>query len=56
MIHVPPAGACDEEAIWEAVENHTATRSPRALAPSETNAKVRPETAVLNERSRKVRS
>jgi hypothetical protein len=49
------AGACEEEG-YEAVENHTAMRSPTVLAPSETNAKVRPEMEVLSERNRDVRS
>jgi hypothetical protein len=49
-------GAYDQEAVYEAVENHTATRSPRVLIPPKRNAKVKPEVAILRERNRNIRS
>ena len=49
-------GAYDKEAVYEAVENHTDTRSPRVLIPPKRNAQVKPEVAVLRERNRNIRS
>ena len=49
-------GAYDKEAVYEAVENHTDTRSPRVLIPPKRNAQVKPEVAIWRERNRNVRS
>jgi hypothetical protein len=49
-------GAYDQEAVYQAVENHTATRSPRVLIPPKKNAQVKPEVAILRERNRNIRS
>jgi hypothetical protein len=49
-------GAYDKDAVYEAVENHTAARSPRVLIPPTRNAQLKPEAAVLRERNRNIRS
>jgi hypothetical protein len=49
-------GAYDKQAVYNAVENHTATRSPRVLIPPKSNAQVKPEAAILRERNRNIRS
>ena len=49
-------GAYDKDAVYEAVENHTATRSPRVLIPPKKNAQVKPQVSVLRERNRNIRS
>jgi hypothetical protein len=61
QIGAPLASACadgayDQEAVYEAIENHTDNRSPRVLIPPKKNAQVKPEMAVLRERNRNVRS
>jgi len=48
--------AYDKELVYEAVENHTATRSPRMLIPPKRNAQLRPEVGVWRERNRNIRS
>jgi hypothetical protein len=49
-------GAYHQTAVYEAVENHTAIRSPRVLIPPKSNAQVKPEAAILRERNRNIRS
>jgi hypothetical protein len=49
-------GAYDQTAVYEAVENHTATCSPRVLIPPKSNAQVKPEAAILRERNRNILS
>jgi len=49
-------GAYDEEAVYEAVENHTDTRSPRVLIPPKRNAHLRPGVPTMRERNRNIRS
>ena len=48
--------AYDKTGVYEAIENHTATRSPRVLIPPKRNARVKPEVAILRERNRNIRS
>ena len=48
--------AYDQDAVYGALENHTATRSPRVLIPPKRNAQLRPEVAILRERNRNIRS
>ena len=49
-------GAYDKKTVYQAVENHTDTRSPRVLIPPKRNAQVKPKAAVLRERNRNIRS
>jgi hypothetical protein len=49
-------GAYDRESVYEAVENHTATRSPRVLIPPKRNAQLKPGVDVWRERNRNIRS
>jgi hypothetical protein len=56
LASVTADGAYDKEAVYEAVENHTATRSPRVLIPPKRNAQLRPEVGVWRERNRNIRS
>ena len=56
LASVSADAAYDKAAVYEAVENHTATRSPRVLIPPKKNAQVKPEVAVLRERNRNIRS
>ena len=49
-------GAYDKETVYEAVENHTDTRSPRVLIPPKKNAQLKPEVSALKERNRNIRS
>ena len=56
LASVSADAAYDKEAVYEAVENHTATRSPRVLIPPKKNAQLKPEVAVLRERNRNIRS
>jgi hypothetical protein len=56
LASVSADAAYDQEAVYEAVENHTATRSPRVLIPPKRNAQVKPEVAILRERNRNIRS
>ena len=49
-------GAYDREAVYKAIENHTATRSPRVIIPPKQNAQLKPEVAILRERNRSIRS
>ena len=49
-------GAYDKESVYETVENHTDTRSPRVLIPPKKNAQAKPKVAVLRERNRSIRS
>jgi hypothetical protein len=49
-------GAYDRESVYEAVENHTATRLPRVLIPPKRNAQLKPEVGVWRERNRNIRS
>jgi len=56
LASVSADAAYDQEAVYEAIENHTATRSPRVLIPPKRNARVKPEVAILRERDRNIRS
>ncbi len=61
QIESPLASACadgayDKDAVYQAIENHTATRSPRVLIPPKKNAQLKPEVAVSRERNRNIRS
>ena len=49
-------GAYDRESVYEPVENHTATRSPRVLIPPKRNAQLKPGVDVWRERNRNIRS
>jgi hypothetical protein len=49
-------GAYDKDAVYQAIENHTATRSPRVLIPPKKNAPLKPKVGVLRERNRNIRS
>ena len=49
-------GAYDREGVYETVENHTDTRSPRVLIPPKKNAQVKPKVPALKERNRNIRS
>jgi hypothetical protein len=51
LASVSADAAYDKTAVYAAVENHTATRSPRVLIPPKKNAQVKPEVAVLRERN-----
>jgi len=56
LASVSADAAYDKTGVYEAVENHTATRSPRVLIPPKKNAQLKPEVAVLRERNRNLRS
>ena len=56
LASVSADAAYDKTGVYEAVENHTSTRSPRVLIPPKRNAQLKPEVAVLRERNRNVRS
>jgi hypothetical protein len=56
LASVSADGAYDKTVVYEAVANHTATRSPRVLIPPKRNAQVKPEVGVLRERNRNIRS
>jgi len=61
QIESPLASACadgayDKDAVYQAIENHTAARSPRVLIPPKKNAQVKPKVAILRERNRSIRS
>jgi hypothetical protein len=61
QIESPLASACadgayDKDAVYQAIENHTATRSPRVLIPPKKNAQLKPKVGVLRERNRNIRS
>ena len=56
LASVSADAAYDKATVYEAVENHTATRSPRVLIPPKRNAQVKPEVAILRERNRNIRS
>jgi len=56
LASVSADAAYDQEAVYDAAENHTATRSPRVLIPPKRNAQLKPEVAVLKERNRNIRS
>ena len=43
LASVSADGAYDKTVVYEAVANHTATRSPRVLIPPKGNAQVKPE-------------
>ena len=49
-------GSYDNTAVYEVIENHTDTHSPRVLIPPKKNAQVKSEVAVLRERNRNIRS
>ena len=49
-------GSYDNTGVYEVIENHTDTRSPRVLIPPKKNAQVKPEVAALRERNRNIRS
>ena len=49
-------GAYDKETVYEAVENHTDTRSPRVLIPPKKSAHIRPGVPTMRERNRNIRS
>ena len=49
-------GSYDKTAVYEVIESHTASRSPRVLIPPKKNAKVKLEVAALKERNRNIRS
>ena len=49
-------GAYDQDAVYEALENHTVSRSPRVLIPPKRHAQVKPTVAGLRERNRNIRS
>jgi hypothetical protein len=49
-------GSYDKTAVYEVIESHTASRSPRVLIPPKKNAKVKPNVAALKERNRNIRS
>ena len=49
-------GSYDKTAVYEVIEGHTASRSPRVLIPPRRNAKVKPNVAALKERNRNIRS
>jgi hypothetical protein len=56
LASVSADAAYDKTGVYEAIENHTATRSPRVLIPPKKNAQLKPEVAVLRERNRNLRS
>jgi len=56
LASVSADAAYDKTAVYEAVENHTGSRSPRGLIPPQKNAQLRPDVAVLRERNRNIRS
>jgi Transposase DDE domain len=61
QIESPLASACadgayDKDAVYQAIENHTATRSPRVLIPPKKNAQLKSKVGVLRERNRNIRS
>lgn len=56
LASVSADGAYDKQSVYEAIENHTDTGSPRVLIPPEKNAQLKPEAAVLRERNRNIRS
>jgi len=56
LASVTADGAYDKEGVYEAVEKHTASRSPRVLIPPKRNAQLRPEVSMLRERNRNIRS
>jgi hypothetical protein len=56
LASVSANSAYDEEAVYEAVENHTATRSPRVLIPPNRSAQAKPDMGVLKERNRNIRA
>jgi hypothetical protein len=56
LASVSADAAYDKTAVYEAVENHTDSRSPRVLIPPKKNAQLRPDVAVLRERNRNIRS
>ena len=49
-------GSQDNTAVYEVIENHTDTDSPRVLIPPKKNAQVKPHVAALRERNRNIRS
>jgi hypothetical protein len=56
LASVSADAAYDQEAVYEAAENHTDARSPRVLIPPKRNAQLKPDVAVLRERNRNIRS
>ena len=56
LASVSADAAYDQEAVYEAAENHTDARSLRVLIPPKRNAQLKPDVAVLRERNRNIRS
>lgn len=48
--------AYDKRGVYEAIENHRATRSPRVLIPPQRDAQLAPRSSVTRERNRNIRS
>ena len=55
LASVSADAAYDNVAVYEAVEKHTDSRSPRVLIPPKRNAQVKPEVGVLRERNGNIR-